>query len=342
MMKNRFFCLLVAAALLLSGCTIRPSQAVPADTASATESASVSQTESVTGAEITTESRAEPETTTFPETETASETGLPAFPETLSLGSGQAFAYDVTAGAYLAMKGEGERLYPASTTKLLTILTALRYLSPDELVTPGDELTMVLSDSTFAYVNSTHTLTVEMLIEGMLLPSGNDAACALAAAAGRTISGDSTLSGVDSVAVFVQEMNRYAQEIGMTGSHFVTPDGYFDEDHYTTVEDMAKVSLLAAQNDLIRRYCGLAQADVVYASGHTNHWVNTNLMLDPSSVWYNPYVTGLKTGSVSGHCSLICILDKDGREYIAGVFSAPDTTTRYTDMTAIANWLLAD
>lgn len=122
------------------------------------------------------------------------------------------------------MKGAGEKLYPASITKLLTILTAIQYVDPDQLITPGDEQSLVAADSSIAYVNSTHVLTAEQLIEGMLLPSGNDAACALAAAVGRNITGDQSMSGVDAVNVCVEAMNDYAADLGMTGSHFMTVD----------------------------------------------------------------------------------------------------------------------
>ena len=266
-------------------------------------------------------------------------TEYPAFPEGISLASGQAFVYDLDQGGIVAMKGAGEKLYPASVTKLLTILTAEQYVTMDQLITPGDEQSLVASDSSIAYVNSSHTLTAEQLIEGMLLPSGNDAANALAAAAGRNLANDQSLSGVDAVQVLVGAMNEYAAELGMTSSHFVTVDGYLDEDHYSTVEDMARLSVAAAQDEIIRRYCGLAADDVTYYSGDTIRWTNSNQMLNPESVWYSPYVTGMKTGSLSYNLSLVCTLEKDGRHYVAGVFTAADNQARYSDMTTIVNWL---
>lgn len=266
-------------------------------------------------------------------------TEYPTFPEEIQLACGQAFIYDMDKGGIVAMKGAGEKLYPASITKLLTILTALQYVDTDQLITPGDEQSLVAADSSIAYVNSTHVLTAEQLIEGMLLPSGNDAACALAAAVGRNITGDQSMSGVDAVNVCVEAMNDYAADLGMTGSHFVTVDGYLDENHYSTIEDMARLSVAAAQNEVIRKYCGLASDDVTYYSGHTIHWTNSNLMLDPESQYYSPYVTGMKTGSLTGHFSLVCTLEKDGKTYVAGVFTGQSNEDRYGDMTTIVNWL---
>ena len=280
----------------------------------------------------------DPEPATDPDPE-PEKPDYPEFPEGITLASGQAFVYDLDEGGIVAMKGRGEQLYPASTTKLLTILTALQYLPTDALVQPGSEQSLVAPDASIAYVNSSHILTVEQLIEGMLLPSGNDAACALAAAAGRASVGDEHLDGVAAVGVFVDAMNDYAAELGMSESHFVTVDGYLDENHYSTVEDMARLAVAAAENETIRKYCGLASDDVVYASGHTIHWTNTNLMLDPESEWYSPYVTGIKTGALSGHFCLIASMEKDGKHYVAGVFTGQNNEDRFGDMTTIVNWL---
>ena len=355
-MKRHFCARLLPLALalaLLCGCAVTPLEKpeipdpvplpVPAVSAEPEEDADrpADEPEETQPAEDQPEDT-QPEDTQPEDTPPAEEdpfTEYPAFPEGISLASGQAFVYDLDQGGIVAMKGAGETLYPASVTKLLTILTAEQYVTMDQLITPGDEQSLVASDSSIAYVNSSHTLTAEQLIEGMLLPSGNDAANALAAAAGRNLANDQSLSGVDAVQVLVGAMNEYAAELGMTSSHFVTVDGYLDEDHYSTVEDMARLSVAAAQDEIIRRYCGLAADDVTYYSGDTIRWTNSNQMLNPESVWYSPYVTGMKTGSLSYNLSLVCTLEKDGRHYVAGVFTAADNQARYGDMTTIVNWL---
>lgn len=257
-------------------------------------------------------------------------------PLDIEVNAHQAFVYNLNTDEFLYMKGKGEKLEPASTTKLLTIVYALTLLAPDELITPSDELSMVGEFSTIAYVRPNHTLTAEMLAEGMLLPSGNDAAHVLAAGAGRKLAGDSEMSGVEAVGVFMEGMNKYAAAIGMTGSHFVTPDGYPTENHYTTVEDMAIISAMAAKNSVIMKYSRLQQDDVVYASGHTNTWVNTNKLLDQWGPYYSPYATGLKTGSVGeGNYALIATADIEGVTYIIGFFSEEVADNRYVDALAV-------
>lgn len=244
----------------------------------------------------------------------------------------QAFVYDREAGELLYKKGADTALYPASTAKLLTILYALTLLEESAEVTPGDELELVREGSSSAYVRSWHTLTVEMLVEGMLLPSGNDAAYALAAAAGRVLTGNSSQSGKDAVAAFMDGMNAYAAQLGMCGSHFTSPDGYMDAGQYSTLEDMALLAALAVQNPLIMRYAGLTSDDVVYASGHTNTWLNTNQMLHPESRWYDSAVTGLKTGTASSTNFALIVSDS---RFIVGVFTAASDTERYASAAAL-------
>ena len=268
---------------------------------------------------------------------------IPTSADALDFGisSGQAFVYDVEGKQYLYLKGESRVLYPASTTKLLTILYALTLLSPDTEVTPRDELELVEAGSSIAYIKPHHTLTVEMLIEGMLLPSGNDAAYALAAAGGRTLLGEVGADGRTAVSAFMDGMNRYAGQLGLCGSSFLTPDGNEEQgQHYSTVEDMTLVSRLAAENELIMRYAGISSDDVVYASGETNHWENTNLLLHPDSEFYSPSVTGLKTGSLGkGKYSVIVTAEIGGKQYIIGVFAAETSKDRFRDALLIVNGL---
>ncbi len=255
--------------------------------------------------------------------------------------SPQYFVYSVDSGEFIGLRGRHERVYPASTTKLLTILYALTLLEPTEEVTPGNELTLVRADSSIAYVKADHTLTVEMLIEGMLLPSGNDAAYALAAAAGCKLAPDAA-DGIEAVEAFMQGMNAYAAELGSCGSHFTVPDGLAGSEHYTTLEDMAIIAMHAAENELIMTYASLAEDNVVYASGHTNHWENTNLLLDPDSVYYDSRVTGLKTGSIDRSYNLICSAEKDGARYIIGLFGGSEKEGRFADAGRILDDLFDD
>ncbi|MBR3966956.1 MAG: D-alanyl-D-alanine carboxypeptidase [Clostridia bacterium] len=263
---------------------------------------------------------------------------IPTSPEDeLELYAAQAFLYDINEGKYIIKKGADKILYPASTTKLLSALLALELLSPDELVTPGKELSLKNEASAIAFIKEHHTLSVEMLVEAMLLPSGGDAAYAIAAAGGYAIGGDD-ISAEEAVSLFVGEMNKYAEKIGMCGSSFTTPDGFFDPQNYSTVEDMTLLGIAASKNETIMKYASLASDNVVYASGHSNTWRNTNRMLHEDDEYYSPYVTGLKTGTLEGNSCLMCTFKIEGREYIAGVFTEKEEELRYIDMSKIVDF----
>ncbi len=257
----------------------------------------------------------------------------------ISIKSPQGFIYDVGNDEFVFTKGENKVIYPGSTTKLLTALFALSVLPPDAVVTAGDELDFVKSGSSIAYIKKGHRLTVEMLVQAMLLPSGNDAAYVLSAAVGRALAEDTELDAAKAVEVFISGANDYAKKIGLCGTKITVPDGYAEKEHFTTTEDMAIIAKLASENEIISRYAAMPSADVVYASGQTNTWVNTNYLLDTNSKYYSARVTGLKTGSISGEYSLVFSFEfEDGREYIAGVFGADTKNTRFEDASAIINY----
>ena len=251
-----------------------------------------------------------------------------------SIDAAQILVYDATADEILYSKSvAGSKLYPASTTKLFSTYVALQHLQPDTVITAGDELDMLQPGSSIAYISKDHQLTVEMLVEGMLLPSGNDAALVLAAAAGRAITGDDSLGGEAAVQAFVEEMNRTARELGFEKSHFVNPDGYHVGAHYTCVNDMALIARLALEDPIITKYMATYEADVVYASGHSNHWINTNHLLDPESDFYYPGTLGMKTGHTNqaGYC-LMSAFRQNGHTIVIGVFGYPGTEARFRDV----------
>jgi D-alanyl-D-alanine carboxypeptidase (penicillin-binding protein 5/6) len=256
----------------------------------------------------------------------------------INIKSPQGFVYDVQNNAFVFVKGEEKVVYPGSTSKLVTALYALSVLSADEVITAGDELDFVKPGSSIAYIKKGHKLTVEMLVEGMLLPSGNDAAYVLAAAVGRKTSGRD-LSAHDAMLAFLEGVNNYAWRMGLCGTQITVPDGYADEKHYTTIEDMAITAKAAMGNAIIEKYAKIYTDNVVYASGETNTWVSTNKLLDPVGKYYSRYAKGLKTGSISGEYSLLFAFGfDDGREYIAGVFGADVKNERFEDANTIINY----
>ncbi len=284
------------------------------------------------------------ETTALPQATTGAPTtsdapSLPTIvvPSELSVTAEHAFLYDVGRDSLIWSKGAlDDRVYPASLTKLWTVLVALNYLSPDAPVTVGDEVSLIAYDSSKAGIKKGMRTNVEGLICAMLLPSGNDAAYALAAACGRAIVGQDDLSGRRAVDVFVERMNEHAAREGLTGSHFTNPDGYHDNDHYTTPADMIEIAKMSLKSELMTRICSTSAVDLKIEGGETLSLKNTNLFVNESSKYYLPEVIGLKTGFTSraGYC-LVAAARIDDRPIIAAVFGSESVFSRFDDATVL-------
>ena len=242
-MKKIIALLLCAAFIytfLLCSCESAPEETTPAVTET--------ETEVIETAAETVETETETETETEAETEPEPPSPYGMFKQApgsinVAVTSPHAILIDAKTKEVLYINCDpDEKIYPASTTKRLTAIVALKYCEPDVVFKPGNELSLIAADASVAYIKAHHELSLEMLIEGMMLPSGSDAAYVIAAGVGKMIAKNDSLSGIEASAVFVEEMNRYGkEELGLTGSHFTCPDGYHDDDHYTTIIDIMTV-----------------------------------------------------------------------------------------------------
>lgn len=260
-------------------------------------------------------------------------------PNQAALESPYVFVYNSgTETMYYTYGGANTRIAPASLTKLLTALVALEVLDADQVVTVGDEVKLIDPYSSVAYISKGQKLRVDMLIEGLLLQSGNDAAYTLAAAAGRELANNPKLSAEGAVRRFVEYMNRRALEMGLVNTHYENPDGIDGEDHYTCIEDLITVSVLAMENPTIRKYVGKDKEFVTYQSGETITWSNTNYLLHKNHKFYCPDAVGLKTGTTTkaGNC-LISVFPKDGGYLVIGVLGSKSGDGRYKDTLALYN-----
>ena len=258
-------------------------------------------------------------------------------PNEYGLSAKQYFVYDCESGSFLTISGKkSDKVYPASITKLFSAFVALQYLDPEEVITAGDELDMIAEDSSIAYIQKGHRLTAKMLVEGMMLPSGNDAAHILAAAAARKAANDNSLTAPEAIRYFVDLMNATANAMGMKNSHFSNPDGYHADDHYTSLGDLTTIARLALGNPTISTYTKTYEDDVKYASGQTITWKNTNHLINPYSEYYISTAIGLKTGYTdeAGNC-LMSAFRYGGRTVVVGVFGCPKGYGRFIDTTTL-------
>ena len=290
-------------------------------------------------AEVPTETPAEPEQMHTYTVDSESEIYLLCDSLSEGLAFDQMLVFDATNNEILYTNSrEGSKLYPASITKLYSAYVALQYLEPKDVLTVGDEVKLVEPGSSVAYLGKGQQLYVQTVVEAMMLPSGNDAAMVLAAAAGRKIAEDDTLSAEDAVTAFVHEMNRMAKELGFEKSHFANPEGWHSGSHYTCLNDMARIAKLALENKTISKYIRMFEDEVTSVSGHKFTWENTNLLLDEESGYYRGDAIGMKTGYTrpAGYCLMSAFRCNDGRKLVIGLFGYADENQRFRDTVKVA------
>lgn len=250
-----------------------------------------------------------------------------------------AVLYDSTNDTILYKKSAEEKCYPASTTKLLTAIVASKILDNDEVITVGDEITLIGEDSSIAELEVGQKLTAKQLFYAMLLPSGNDAAYTIATASARKYSNDNTLSAKKAISIFADLMNDAATELGAENSHFTNPDGFHDKEHYTTALDMLKITNYAKSIPLISEICGTYQTTQKIKSGEEFYWVNSNKLLNQGEYCYSKYADGMKTGFTdeAGTC-VISSFTKNGSTMIAVAMNSSELYKKYYDTLLLAQF----
>ncbi len=249
-----------------------------------------------------------------------------------------AVLFDADTKQVLYYKNPVQAVFPASTLKLLTSIVALNYCEEEEQVTIGDEITMIASDSTRAYLKKGQKLTIRNLLEGMLLPSGNDAAYAVAAYVGRKSLKDLRASKELAISEFIRLMNEQAKEIGVKNSCFKTPDGYDAIGQYTTAYDMGLIGIAATQYDTIVEIAEKSASRNIFVSGEDITWKNTNKLITKYSGQYFSPAIGLKTGTstMAGRC-LVSAARLDGKEVVCAIMDST-SAGRWEDAIALMKY----
>ena len=258
------------------------------------------------------------------------------YPIDMNILSKYAIVYDVQADKVLYAKNAEEKCYPASTTKILTASVILDNAPEDFIFTAGDELDFVNPESSLAFVEKGNMLDLEDTIDALMLPSGNDASYMAAANIGRYILGDEEASPEDSVQAFMDEMNRAAKLIGTENTHFTAPDGFHDDNHYTTVLDMLKITLYARTKPMIMAAVRKPEKETTFESGEEVYWNNSNKLIHEDSDYYYLYANGFKTGMTdeSGYC-VVATANRFDHDIICIVFGAEDSSTRWNETIAL-------
>ena len=209
-------------------------------------------------------------------------------------------------------------------------IVALKYGDLSDLVTVPEEAVITESGSSMAGVVPGDQMSLEDLLYGLMIPSGNDAANAIAVHVGGSIEG------------FVSLMNQEAARLGATGTHFVNANGLTDPDHYTTAYDLYLMFHEALTYDTFRTIIGAHDHTAVYTgsdgSQKTASWtVGNHYMNGKAETPEGLAVFGGKTGTTkaAGYCLIMGTRTEDGREYASVIMGAGSRAHLYEDMTNI-------
>lgn len=279
---------------------------------------------------------------TMAETISSERTQADSFAEDLCVITGAEEGHDVFVNAEAAalfstddqrvlfQKQPFERMHPASITKIMTALLAVKYGDLKESVTVGDEVVINEAGASMCHIQSGETLTLEQLLYGLMLPSGNDAGAAIAIHMGGSLD------------AFSDMMNAEARKLGATDTHFVNPHGLTDDTHLTTAYDLYLIMNEALKYPAFRDIISTAEYTANYQDANGNSkqqtWNNSNKYLTGAeSAPDGLHVIGGKTGTTNaaGYCLILASEDETGREYISVVLKAGNRTDLYDNMTNI-------
>lgn len=242
-----------------------------------------------------------------------------------------AYLWNISSDTVLYEKESNQRIAPASTAKMLTAITVLDYCDDDDEVLVGREIKLIAEDASRAWLNPGNRLTVRQLLHALLLPSGNDAAYALAVFTGKRIRGDNNISIDEALKAFIAAMNEKAADIGAVNSNFIRPDGYDADGQYTTALDLACIAREFRGSDLLSEIAGSYRISDVWLSGQEATYYNTNELINPDSQYYYECAAGLKTGkSEDAGCCLVSSAYIDDELYLCVVMGSTEEG-RWTD-----------
>lgn len=261
-----------------------------------------------------------------------------ALTEQPEISADAAILIDSSSEKVLYSKNENQKMYPASTTKILTAILTIENCNLNDVVTvPYEAISSITSGYSVAALQTGEQLTVEQLLQVMLVHSANDAANVLAF----------HVSG--SIENFANLMNNKVSELGLTNTHFTNPSGMHDENHYTTAHDLAIIMKYCMKNDTFRSLSSLKYCTIPATNKYDVRVFNTTNELliydnrDVSSNYYYKYAIAGKTGyTTQAKNCLVSVAKKENLELICVVLSAGiypnNVSAKFVDTKSIFNY----
>ena len=240
-------------------------------------------------------------------------------------GDVSAALFDVSNANTLYAKNIHESMYPASLTKIMTAIVALKNGTPDMILTASNNVKISDTSAQVLGLKAGDQMTLEQALNVLLIYSANDVAILIAESIG------------GSVEDFVNMMNAEAMRIGATHTNFVNPHGLSDEEHYTTLYDLYLMTNEAIQYDMFNRIINTAEYEFIYydAAGNAKETKvsNTNLyLIGEHSIPSGVTIIGGKTGTTNaaGHCLILVSKDHKQNKLISIIMKSESREDMYT------------
>ena len=240
---------------------------------------------------------------------------------------GAAGLFDLNNAEVLYASNMHQKLYPASLTKLMTALVAIKYGSLDQVLTATNQVYVSEPGAVICGIKSGESMTLEQALHLLLIRSGNDVANLIA----ENISG--------SVEAFVELMNEEAAKLGATNSHFMNPHGLHDTDHYTTIYDVYLIFKEVVKYEAITQIIGMSSYSTTYKDKYGGA---KNISVNTTNAYFTKHYTspenvtilGGKTGTTdeAGSCLGLYVKDTSGNPYIAIVLKGNTKDDLYIQM----------
>ena len=252
-------------------------------------------------------------------------------PDNITTNSPSVIMMDAKTGKILYSKNAFEKRFPASTTKLMTAILTLENCKLTDVATVShNAIYSIPVGYSHANLQEGEELTIEQLLNVLMIPSANDAAIVLA----EHIAG--------SVEEFAVMMNNKAKEIGCLNTNFVNPNGVHDNNHYSTAYDMALIGKYAMQFDDIMRIAMVNQYTLPKTNKYNREdriFNTTNGLVTKNDEYYYPEATGLKTGYTdkAGYC-IVTAAKKGDVELLEAVLGSETISGRYEDCINLFNY----
>lgn len=231
-----------------------------------------------------------------------------------------ALLVNLNTGTEVFSVGVDEKVYPASTTKIMTAIVVLENCSDlEETVTVSSKATAIIKSKYDSYakagLETGDELSVRYLLELLMVKSACDAAIVLS----EHVSG--------SEEDFAEAMNAKAEELGCTGTHFTNSTGKHSSEHYTTAYDMSVITQYALKNPTFVELFSMSK--VLIPGSENSTYSTTNFLLLKSNKYFYKYATGGKTGTTTeaGRC-LVSTAKKDDAEYLCLVFGGKSDNSK--------------